>query len=120
MSFSGSLKGAVDFLGRGALGELGHEIHHGDVGCGNANGHPVQFPFKLGEHQCNGPCSARGCRYHGEGRRSRPPEILMGKIEQSLIARIGMGGGHEPLFNAEIVQEHLTDRGETIGRTGGI
>src|SRR5207247_7840638 len=80
----GLLERAVD-LGRGrVLAELHRDVHEGDVRGGDADGDAVELALQLGDGEVDGLGRAGRGRDHGERRRPRAPQVLVGQVQDLL------------------------------------
>ena len=72
---------------------------------------PVELAVELGEDAADRPGGAGRGRDQGLARRPRPPEIAVQRIQDALVAGIGVDGGHVALRHAHRLVEHGGDRG---------
>ena len=61
-----------------------------------------------------------GCGNHGNRGGPRAAQILVRQVQQFLIVRVGMNRGHRAVDDAKAILHNLCNRGQAIGRTGGI
>lgn len=90
----------VHLLGEGLLGHLHHEVDHGHVRRRHPERDPVELPLEVREHQRHGLGRAGGRRHDVQRRRTRAPEVTVARVEQPLVAGVGVGGGHRSLDDA--------------------
>src|ERR1019366_930717 len=96
------------------------EVHDRDVGRGDAHGEAVQFAGQVGDDQLNGLGGARRGRNHIDRRRTGAPQIFVREVEDHLIVRIRVDGGHGAADDLEVVVDDLGDRGQTIRGAGSV
>ena len=48
-----------------------------------------------------------GSGNHGERRGAPPPQIRVRQVEQFLIVRVGVNGGHRPAGNSKLIDHHF-------------
>ncbi len=116
----GGFEGVVEFFDGDIPGQSGSEVGEGDIGCGDANGHAVEFAVEFGEDFADGFCGTGGGGDHGEGGGAASAEILHGGVEEGLCVGVGVDGGDEALFDAEGVVEDFGHGGEAVGGAGGV
>src|ERR1041384_5529203 len=116
----GLLERRVDGIPGGRLIRLDDEIDERDVGRGHADGDAVELSLELRYHE---PDRLRGAGRRGDHvdcGRARAAQVGMGKVEELLVVRIGMDGGHQALLDPEILQEDLRNRSEAVRGAGGV
>src|ERR671913_144635 len=64
--------------------------------------------------------STTAARSTTETVRAGTPQVLVGKVEQLLIVRVRVDGGHPALHDPELVVEHLGERRQAVGRARGV
>ena len=55
-----------------------------------------------------------------QGGGSRPAQVTMEHVKQSLVIGIGMNSGHQPLADAKALVQYLDHRGNAVGGAGGV
>ena len=87
---------------------------------GHAHRVALQLPLELRHDEAEGLGGARGGGDEVAGGRTRPAVVLVRPVEQLLIARIGVHGGHQAVADAQTLVQHLGDRREAIRGAGGV
>ena len=90
------------------------------VGDRDPEGLAVELALHRLEHEAGGPGGARRGRHDVDGRGPGPAQVAVGAVDQHLVARVGVDGGHQALLDAERVVEHLDHRHEAVGRARGV
>src|SRR5512138_839188 len=116
----GLAEGGVDLLDVRRLFDDGHEVDDGDVGGRDADGEAVDLALELGHDQADGLGRAGRRRDLGHGRGPGPAQVLVGGVEDLLVVRVRVYGGHEALLDAEDVVQDLDHGGQAVGRAGGV
>src|SRR5262249_57593573 len=83
-----------DRVGGGRLLEPRHQVDHGHVGCGHADGHAVQLALERRQHLADGAGGAGRSWNHVQGGGASPAQILVRQIQDALIVGGGVDGGH--------------------------
>mmetsp|Transcript_24577 Transcript_24577/g.60396 ORF Transcript_24577/g.60396 Transcript_24577/m.60396 type:complete len:490 (-) Transcript_24577:33-1502(-) len=116
----GLAEGVVDLLRRGLLLHLDAHVHHGHVGGGHAQRDAVELALELGEDEGHRLGGAGGGGHDVEGGGAGAAEVAVGRVEDALVARVGVGGGHEPLDDAELRVDHLDEGRQAVGGAGRV
>ncbi|MPM54121.1 hypothetical protein SDC9_100894 [bioreactor metagenome] len=86
----------------------------------HTQGEAGQQPVELRDDLADRPGGARGGRDGGHGRGPGPSQVLVRRVEQALVAGVGVHGGHQPALDTEGVVEHLGQRRQRVGRAGTV
>ena len=90
----------------------------------SGTGHPQRGAVELAlhrlEHQAGGPGGAGRGRDDVDGRGAGPAQVLVGAVDELLVAGVGVDRGHQALLDAERVVEHLDHRDEAVGGARGV
>ncbi|OIF79676.1 hypothetical protein A7M47_18000, partial [Acinetobacter baumannii] len=81
---------------------------------------PVELALEVGEHQRHGLGRAGGRRHDVERGGAGAAQVTVAGVEQPLVTGVGVGGGHRPLDDAELLVEDLDEGGEAVGGAGGV
>src|SRR5208283_1593162 len=104
----------------GCLLDPDNEVDDGDVGSGHAHRESVELAGEFGNDELDRLGGARRGRNHGKRGGAGAAEILVREVENDLIIRVGVNGGHGASDDFEIVLNHLGDGRETVGGARGI
>ena len=118
--FGGSLEGGIHFFAGGAAGHFQHHVHHRHVGGRNAHGDAVQLALHRGVNQGNGLGRTGGGGHDVDGGRPGPTQVAVAGVENPLVTRIAVGGGHRAFDDAEGLVQHLDDRRHAVGGAAGV
>src|SRR3954465_7464365 len=99
---------------------MGHEIYDGYRWGGHAQGETVELAFKLGQYEGNGAGGTRRGRDYVERGGTGATQVLVRVIKDHLVVGVGVDRGDEALDDAEALEDYLGDRGQAVGRAGGI
>src|SRR6266478_8052544 len=105
---SGFQGGVYGILGGGLVDEDG-EVDNADVGRGHAHGVAVELALQFGDNKVERFGGAGGAGDHVDRGSARAAEVFVRQVEQLLIVRIGVDGGHGAAVDAEGV---LKDSGD--------
>ena len=90
-------------------------------GVGTRIDMPSSLPLSSGrDHEADGLGGTGRCRDHRHRCRAGAVEILVHRVQRRLVARIGVDRGHEAVFDAESILQHLRHRRQAIGRARGV
>ena len=111
-AFGGCLHSGVDLLDGDLALKLDRQVDHGAVGRGNARCEAVELALaSSGRTKRHGASGARGGRDHGHGCGAGAAQVLMRQVEDLLIVGVGMDGVHVAALDAELLKQHLGERG---------
>src|SRR5208282_1797417 len=116
----GFFQGGVHLFFGGLFFYPDDEVDDRDVGRRDAHGEAVEFAGQVGDDQLNRLGGARRGRNHIERRRTGAPQILVREVEDHLIVRIRVDGGHGAADDLKVVVDDLGDRGQTIRGAGRV
>lgn len=116
----GLAEGGVDLLGEGLLLDLDDEVDDRDVGGGHAQGDAVELALEPREDEGDGLGRARGGGHDVEGRGARAAQVAVRRVQQALVARVRVRGGHRALDDAELLVEDLDEGSEAVGGARGV
>ena len=116
VGLGGSSVGVVDLLDGDVAVEDRHEVGDRAVRHRHAHRDAVHLPLQLRERERR--------RLRGAGRRgddvdrrgASAPQILVRQVEQVLVVRVGVHGGHQRAIDPEGVLEHLGERHDAVRR----
>ena len=118
--FRRGLQDRVDLvLRRVALRREG-QIDQADVGHRHADRRTVQLALQLGQHLAHRTGRAGGGRNHAHRRGAGATQVRVDLIEDLLVVRVGVNGGHQAAFDADRVVQHLGDRRQAVGGAGRV
>ena len=107
------------FGGRLARGdEL--EVDHRHVLGRHPDGGAVELAVELGQDAADGLRGAGRGRDQRLSRRAGAPEIAVQRVENALVARVGVDRRHIPLGNAHRLVEHSGHGSEAVGGAGRV
>jgi hypothetical protein len=92
----------VHLLGEGLLGDLHDEVDDGDVRGGHPERDPVELALEVGEHQRDGLGGTGGRGHDVERGGAGAAQVAVARVQQPLVAGVGVGGGHGALDDALI------------------
>jgi hypothetical protein len=107
------------FLGGGALGGEG-EVDQRDVDRGHAQREAIDLADELRQHQADGLGGAGLGRDDVGGGGAGAAQVLVAHVHGDLVVGVGVDGGHQALLDADAVGQDLGDRGQAVGRAGGV
>ncbi len=116
----GFFQGGVDLFFSGLFFYPDDEVDDRDVGRGHAHGEAIEFAGQIGDDELNGLGGARRGRNHVERGGAGAPQIFVREVEDHLIVRIRVDGGHGAADDLEVVVDDLGDRGQTIRGAGRV
>ena len=119
-AFSGFLHGGVYFFHGHILLEHGHKVGQGTGRSRNAEGSAVQGPLQVRHYFTNGLGGAGGRRNDVDRGGAGTAGILVRKVQNALVVRVGVNRAHHALFNAELVVQHLHHRSKAVGGAGSV
>src|SRR5699024_2541650 len=93
------------------------------VGCGAGDGRhahcvAIQLAIKFWQHQCYSLSCTSGGWHHIHRCRTRTTQVLVRRILQALVTGVGVDGGHQALFDAELLVQNLGHRCQAVGGAG--
>src|SRR5690606_4498431 len=113
---SGRFEGAVD-LGDARLAlEERRDVRYGARRRWHAQGRAVEYALELREDLGDGLRGARRGRDDVGGGVAGAAQVLVGRVEDALVVRVGVHRGHERLLHAEDLVEDLHDGGKRVSR----
>src|SRR6202022_459822 len=80
----------------------------------------VELALQFGDDEVQSFGGAGRAGNHVDGGGTRAAQILVRQVEQLLIIRIGVDGGHGAAVDAESFLENLGDGREAVGGAGGV
>src|SRR5207245_6359900 len=83
------------------------KIDQRHVRRGNADGNPGELPFQLRQYLPYGFSRAGGSRNHGQSTSPSAPQVLVWKVQNTLIVRVGVDGRHQAALHATVVEQYL-------------
>jgi hypothetical protein len=89
------------------------------VGHGGADREAVELARELRQHERDGLRGARRGRDEVDRRRARAAQVGVRRVEQALVARVGVDRRHEAVLDADRVVDRLGERREAVRRAGG-
>ena len=114
------LEGSVHLFHAGLALQVRHEVNHRDGRRGHAEGHAVEAPLQLGDHQPDRAGGAGGRGDDVQACRAGVAQVLRRHVQQALRVGVGVDGGQQARLDAPAVVEHLGDRREAVGGAGGV
>lgn len=102
----------------GRLFGADRQVHHRNIGSGNANRHARQFAVELRNdltHSLGGTRTGRDQVVQGRTAGTPVLASLAGTIDGQLVGSRSVDGGHETFNDAEFIVDHLRKRGEAVG-----
>ena len=114
----GGLESLVDRAHRGRLREVGDEVDDGDDGRRHAVGDAVQLALELRDHLRDGARRARRGRDDVERGGAGAPQVLVLRVDEVLVARVGVDRGHQRALDAELIVQHLDHGHDAVGGAG--
>ena len=111
----------LDLLHRGLLAQPDGEVHHRHVRGGHAEGHAGQLAVQVGDHLADGLGGAGGGGNDVlSGAAAVAPVLAAGAVHGLLGGGGGVHGGHQALYNGEVVVDHLGHRRQAVGGAGSV
>ena len=121
LTLGSGLHSGADFLVGSLLGQFASEVHEGNVGGGNTQGHAGELTVQFGENLTHGLGGAGGGRNDVLQDTAATAPILLGRTVNGLLGSgSSVNGGHEATDNTELVVEHLGDRSQAVGGAGSV
>ena len=74
---------------------------------GRKAGLTVELALEAGQHQGHGLGCSGGGGHDVEGGGACAAQVAVGGVQQPLVPGVGVGGGHCPLDDAELLVQHL-------------
>lgn len=119
-AFSGLLHRSIQFLNGGILLKKNNQVNNRTGGYGYAHCHAVELALQLGDYLTDSLGGTSGGGDDGDSTGSCSSEVLVGLVEHDLVVCIGMDGGHQTAFNAEVVLQDLGKRSQAVGGAGSV
>ncbi|MPM30687.1 hypothetical protein SDC9_77237 [bioreactor metagenome] len=114
VGLGGLLHGGVDLLDGGLAAGLEREVDDRTGRGRHAQGVAVELALELRQHQGHGLGGTGLGRDDVEGRGAGATQVLVRTVLQVLVGGVGVDGRHQALDDAELVVQHLGDRGEAV------
>src|SRR5208282_5492771 len=116
----GLFQSGVDLFFSGLFFHPDDEGDDRDVGRGDTHGEAVEFAGQFGDDEFERFGGAGRGWDHVDRRRAGSPQIFVREVEDHLIVRIRVDGGHGAADDLEVVVDDLGDRGQTIRGAGSV
>lgn len=117
---SGFFHGGVDGVFGDRFAGIDGQVNDASGGGRNAERNTGEFAFDRRNDDTDRFGGAGGGRNDIHSGGTSAIDIFVGDIEDDLVVRIGVNGGHEALVDTEFVVEDFDDRREAVGRAGGV
>jgi hypothetical protein len=115
----GGHQGVDFFLGGGAVGGEG-QVDQRDVDGRHAQGEAIDLADQLRQHQADGLGGTGLGRDDVGGGGAGAAQVLVADVHGHLVVGVGVDGGHQALLDADAVGQDLGNRGQAVGRAGGV
>ncbi len=110
----------IDLFNAGFLLDFHDEVGDRAVGNGHAKRHAVEFTGEVGEYEADGAGGAGRRRDDRQRSGAGAAEVLVRRILQVLIGRVGVDRRHEATSHRKPVVEQLHHRSQAVGGAAGI
>lgn len=117
---AGFLEQGVDLIGGGFALEVQGQVHQRYVDHRYPYGHAGQFACQFRQHQAHRFSGAGLARNHVLGRRARAVRVGVVDVGQILVVGVGVNGGHQAAFDAQLAVQHLGHGRQAVGGAGGV
>ncbi|MCY1536942.1 hypothetical protein D9M68_724180 [compost metagenome] len=114
-AFRGSLQDAVDFFGGRVAASHERQVDQRHVDGRDADGVAVQLAVQFRQHEAHGGGGAGLGGDHAHGGRTGAAQVFVIDVGQDLVVGVGVHGGHQAVFQAQLVVQRLDQRGQAVG-----
>ena len=118
LAFSSFLQGGVNLFNGYVAGSGKRQVGSRAGDNWNTHGVAIQLAFQLRQYQGDSLSCAGGGRHHIYSSGAGAARILVRCVLDALVAGVGVDGGHQALFDAELVIEDLCHRRQAVGGAG--
>ena len=120
LTLGGGLDGGLDGVDGDLLlgdeGQVGQRAGRG----GDAHGQTVELALERGQDEGHGLGGTGLGGDHVQGGGASTAEVLVRGVEDALVTRVGVDGGHDAALDAEVLVENLGQGGEAVGGARGV
>mmetsp|Transcript_10038 Transcript_10038/g.26803 ORF Transcript_10038/g.26803 Transcript_10038/m.26803 type:complete len:435 (+) Transcript_10038:40-1344(+) len=110
------LESAVDLLLERLLLNNAHDVADGHVRRRDAERDTVELALHRRDDKCHGLGGTGGGRHNVERGSASAAEVTVASVQQTLVAGVGVGGGHRSLHDAKLLLEHLHEGRHAVSR----
>ena len=114
--FGGFLDQRVDLVGRRRLLGDEHQVDDRDVRGRHADGRAVELALQVRQHQADRLGGAGRGRDHRQRGATRAAQVLVQRIDDALVAGVGVDRRHVAALDAERLVEDVDRRRQAVGR----
>ncbi len=115
-----TLHRVVDGLRGGLLLELDGEVDERRGGHRDADGEALEPAEQVGDDEADRLGGAGRGRHEVDGGAAGAAVVLVRRVEQALVAGVGVDRRHHAVADAERLVEHLGHGGQAVGGAGGV
>ena len=119
-AFGGLFHEAIDLFDAGLAGGHEGQVRDRAVGHRNAEGVAVQLALEGRDDLAQGLGGAGGRGDGAQGGGAAATLILVGHIQDRLVVRIGVYGGHEAFDDADLLMQNLAGGGQRVRGARGV
>ena len=112
---AGVFEQGVDFIGRGFFLQLHGEVYQRHVDHRHTHRHASQLACQFRQHQAHRFSGAGLARDHVLGGRTRAVRVGVVHVGKVLVVGVGVNGGHQAAFDAQLAVQHLGHRRQAVG-----
>ena len=106
----------LDLVDRRLARRLEREVDDRAGRDGRAHREAVQLALELGDHEADRLGGAGRGRHEVERGRARAAQVLVRRVLQALVGRVGVDRRHQAALDADRVVQHLGERREAVRR----
>ncbi len=115
LAFRGGLQDAVHFFGGRVAAGHERQVDQRHVDGRDADGVAVQLAVQFRQDQAHGGGGAGLGGDHAHGGRTGAAQVFVVDVGQDLVVRVGVNGGHQTVFQAQLVVQRLDQGGQAVG-----